>query len=77
VKRILITEDSPTMRSLLISTIEALGVYEIIEAGSGFEALRLLPRGKVDLIITDIRFSQIFISTESQPLFPVPLASFG
>jgi two-component system chemotaxis response regulator CheY len=59
VKRILITEDSPTMRSLLISTIEALEGFEIIEAASGFEALRLLPRGKVDLIITDINMPDI------------------
>jgi two-component system, chemotaxis family, chemotaxis protein CheY len=59
VKRILITEDSPTMRSLLISTIETLDGYDIVEAASGFEALRLLPRGKVDLIITDINMPDI------------------
>jgi two-component system, chemotaxis family, chemotaxis protein CheY len=59
VKRILITEDSPTMRSLLVSTIETLEGYEIVEAASGFEALRLLPRGKVDLIITDINMPDI------------------
>ena len=58
-KKILITEDSPTMRSLLISTIETLEGYEIVEAASGFEALRLLPRGKVDLIITDINMPDI------------------
>ncbi len=58
-KRILITEDSPTMRSLLVSTIESLGEYEIVEAASGFEALRLLPRWKFDLIITDINMPDI------------------
>ena len=58
-KKILITEDSPTMRSLLISTIEAMEGYEMIEAGSGFEALRLLPREKIDLIITDINMPDI------------------
>ena len=58
-KRILIAEDSPTMRSLLISTIEGLEEIEIIEAASGFEALRLLPREKVDLIITDINMPDI------------------
>ncbi len=47
------------MRSLLISTIETMDGYEIIEAGSGFEALRLLPREKVDLIITDINMPDI------------------
>jgi len=59
VKKILIIEDSPTMRSLLVSTIEALEGYEIVEASSGFEALRLLPRERVDLIITDINMPDI------------------
>jgi len=58
-KRILVTEDSATMRSLLISTIESCGDYEVIEASSGFEALRLLPRERVDLIITDINMPDI------------------
>ncbi|HET6419577.1 MAG TPA: response regulator [Geobacteraceae bacterium] len=58
-KKILITEDSPTMRSLLVSTIESLEGYQIIEATSGFEALRLLPREEVDLIITDINMPDI------------------
>ena len=58
-KRILVTEDSPTMRSLLVSTIESCSDYEVIEANSGFEALRLLPREKVDLIITDINMPDI------------------
>lgn len=58
-KRLLITEDSPTMRSLLVTTIEALGEYEIVEAATGFEALRLLPRWKFDLIITDINMPDI------------------
>jgi two-component system chemotaxis response regulator CheY len=59
VKKILITEDSATMRSLLASTIESLEGYETVEAGTGFEALRLLPRENVDLIITDINMPDI------------------
>lgn len=58
-KKILIAEDSPTMRSLLVSTIEFLEGYQIVEATSGFEALRLLPREEVDLIITDINMPDI------------------
>ncbi len=58
-KKILIAEDSPTMRSLLVSTIESLEGYQIVEATSGFEALRLLPREAVDLIITDINMPDI------------------
>jgi len=59
VKKILIAEDSPAMRSLVVSTIEELDGYEIIEAANGFEALRLLPRENVDLVITDINMPDI------------------
>jgi two-component system chemotaxis response regulator CheY len=59
VKRILIAEDSNTMRSMLVSTIDELEKYTIVEAASGFEALRLLPREQVDLIITDINMPDI------------------
>ncbi len=58
-KKILIAEDSSTMRSLLVATIESLGGYLVTEAASGFEALRLLPREPVDLIITDINMPDI------------------
>ena len=58
-KTILIADDSPTMRAMLVSTIEMLGDYRIVEASSGFEALRLLPRGPVDLIMTDINMPDI------------------
>lgn len=58
-KKILVAEDSPTMRYLIVSTIAALGDYEVIEAGNGFEALRALPREKVDLVITDINMPDI------------------
>jgi len=63
VKRILIVEDSPTMRSLLTSSLEELGDSEgpvkIVEVGSGFEALRHLPRARFDLIVTDINMPDI------------------
>ena len=58
-KTILRADDSPTMRAMLVSTIEMLGDFRIVEASSGFEALRLLPREKVDLILTDINMPDI------------------
>ena len=57
--KILIAEDSSTMRSLIVSTISAMGDYQLIEAANGFEALRILPREKVDLVITDINMPDI------------------
>ncbi len=59
-QRILIVEDSATMRSLLASTLEDLGVpIKITEASSGFEALRCLPREDYDLVVTDINMPDI------------------
>lgn len=59
-KRILIVEDSPTMRALVASSLEELpsGV-KIVEAANGFEALRILPRESIDLIVTDINMPDI------------------
>ena len=59
-KRILIVEDSPTMRALLNSALEGLEIpVKITEASSGFEALRCLPREPFDLIVTDINMPDI------------------
>jgi two-component system, chemotaxis family, chemotaxis protein CheY len=58
-KTILIADDSASMRSFLVSIVEAIGDYRIVVASSGFEALRLLPRDHVDLILTDINMPDI------------------
>ena len=58
--KFLIVEDSPTMRSLLTSSLEELeGAVKIVEVASGFEALRHLPRERFDLIVTDINMPDI------------------
>ncbi|MFT3768498.1 MAG: response regulator [Minicystis sp.] len=61
--RILIVEDSPAMRTYVRSALEGtpeLGDdLEIIEAASGFDALRLLPRSAYDLVISDINMPDI------------------
>lgn len=63
VAKILIVEDSSSMRSFVRSALETgeeqLGALEIVEASGGFEALRLLPRGPYDLVITDINMPDI------------------
>lgn len=58
-KTILIADDSAAMRAMLVATIETLGNFRIVEASSGFEALRLLPREQVDLVLTDINMPDI------------------
>lgn len=56
---ILVVDDSAAMRSLLLSTIESLGPVRVVQAANGFEALRMLPREQVDLILTDINMPDI------------------
>jgi len=58
-KTILIVDDSTAMRTMLTSSIELLDEYRIVEATSGFDALRILPHEKVDLILTDINMPDI------------------
>jgi two-component system chemotaxis response regulator CheY len=58
-KKILIADDSATMRSLIASTLDALDDFELFEAANGFEALRILPQEKVDLVLTDINMPDI------------------
>ena len=59
-RRILIVEDSPTMRALVTVALEGLSTaVKITEAESGFEALRVLHGERFDLIVTDINMPDI------------------
>jgi two-component system chemotaxis response regulator CheY len=61
-RRVLLVEDSASMRAFVrtaLTSTPALGELEIAEAQSGFDALRLLPRGAWDLVITDINMPDI------------------
>ena len=58
-KPILIAEDSAVTRAFLVSTLEEVDDFEIVEASTGFEALKQLPRRKFCLIITDINMPDI------------------
>ncbi len=57
--KVLIVEDSRATRELLASTIELLDGVEVHTAVSGFEALKVLPRFRFSLIITDINMPDI------------------
>ena len=61
--RVLVVEDSGTMRAFVRGALADLdlgsGPVEVAEANSGFEALRLLPRGPWDLVITDVNMPDI------------------
>lgn len=52
--KILIVEDSATMRQLLRFALQRLGKVEILEAANGVEGLKILRQGRVDLALVDI-----------------------
>jgi len=54
--RTLIVDDSSVMRKIVARALQQGGVLvgEIIEAGNGSEALEILRREKVDLVLSDI-----------------------
>jgi two-component system chemotaxis response regulator CheY len=64
-RRILVVEDSVSARAFVRAVLESPdfaaphGGCEVVEASSGFDAMRLLPRGPYDLIITDINMADI------------------
>jgi two-component system, chemotaxis family, chemotaxis protein CheY len=51
--KILVVDDSPTMRDITSSTLRAAD-YEVIEAEHGEEGLKALACSSVDLIISDL-----------------------
>ncbi len=64
-RRVLVVEDSGSARALVRAILEdkafaePLGGCEVVEASSGFDAMRLLPRARYDLIVTDINMADI------------------
>jgi two-component system chemotaxis response regulator CheY len=64
-RRVLIVEDSASTRAFVRAVLEApefagpVGGCDVVEASSGFDAMRLLPRGPYDLIVTDINMTDI------------------
>lgn len=57
--RVLVAEDSPSMRAFITGTLERAFGARVVETGNGFEALRALPGPPFDAIITDINMPEI------------------
>lgn len=51
--RILIVDDFATMRRILKNILKKIGFTQIIEADDGSNALKVLEKEKVDLVISD------------------------
>jgi two-component system, chemotaxis family, chemotaxis protein CheY len=59
--RVLIVDDSPAMRSFIrrVMSVSGLDVDRYLEAGDGLEALDVLGREWVDVILTDINMPRM------------------
>jgi two-component system chemotaxis response regulator CheY len=51
--RVLIVDDSSTMRRIIANTLKKLGYEDIVEAGDGAEGLQVLASEGADLVLTD------------------------
>jgi two-component system chemotaxis response regulator CheY len=64
-RRILVVEDSAATRALVRACLEdpvysaRLDGIEVVEATCGFDAMRILPRQRFDLVVTDINMADI------------------
>jgi len=57
--KLLVVDDSRAMRTYVCGSLKAALECDVDEASSGFEALRLLPRSRYDMMITDINMPDI------------------
>ena len=52
--RILIVEDSPTMRQLLVFALKRMKAVQIVEAQDGMDGLRKVTSDHFDLVFVDV-----------------------
>jgi len=50
---VLVVDDSSTMRKIIIRSLQAVGVPDVVEAKDGAEAVDRFKEGGIDLILTD------------------------
>lgn len=51
--RVLVADDSSTMRKIILRSLAAVGVPSAVEAADGEEAIRAFNEGEFDLVLTD------------------------
>ena len=51
--RVLVADDSSTMRKIILRSLNAVGVTETTEAADGTEAVSLFQPGEFDMVLTD------------------------
>jgi len=51
--RVLVVEDSSTMRNIIVNALRDIGFNDITEAGDGDKALEVLDSKEIDLVLCD------------------------
>jgi len=51
--KVLVADDSSTMRKIILRSLQAVGVDDTVEAADGEEAVALYKKGSIDLVLTD------------------------
>jgi two-component system chemotaxis response regulator CheY len=78
-RRVLIVEDSPTMRQLLVFALRRLKSVEIVEAQDGMDGLRKVSNDHFDLALIDINMpvmdglKLISLMREEESLKEIPI----
>ena len=57
-RRVLVVDDSPLTRELLVQLLESVG-YHVVQAGDGAEALERLGREAVDIVVSDLEMPNV------------------
>ncbi len=57
--RILIVDDSPTIRKMVRASLQGFAPAEFVEAASGLQAIEQLAMGAVDLIVLDLNMPEM------------------
>jgi two-component system chemotaxis response regulator CheY len=51
--KVLVVDDSGTMRKIIIRALNSAGLHDTLEAGDGVEALTVFQKSTFDLVLTD------------------------
>jgi two-component system OmpR family response regulator len=58
-KRILYVEDEPSIRTIAVTVLEAVGGFSVIACSSGKQALEAAPAANADLILLDVMMPEM------------------
>lgn len=58
-KRILVVDDSPTIRRMMITSLRSLNDLEVFESSNGLEAIERLTLAPVDMLFLDLNMPDI------------------